>query len=566
LEEEKEKQEAEKQQQKEADGPDPCITDHINVMNSGGEGGDDPEVEIMDGDGNRDEMRSPKKKKKKSSKKETRKERKSARKGMESTTEKPSRSKKGTKRGKPSEDKGEDPIEETGGSTLCEGRFSTARSTPGKKVQVREKPPHDHKFKREYVEGSVVLSQDDHHTEFTMKLRGLLKEGQKVDEHLAIVPAKKGSTTPVLTTPNEIPLNQTDLGANVNVDTKSTVEKKHPMGKDSADLNEEDWPDPEVWFSFVVASDVDPEEILDRIRHEWKKNGGRRLGIKDLKTHHQEGSIVLYHLYNQGSEETIASEGIEIPTRAKEEELSDNMVENFKWANVNIPEFTLALKVPNIPGQGTSKMNKVTWRMKNMRKAYHLVCDKSHVPHLQDLMAIAKDRNLVAPIWGKQVNPSNTIANFRGKWGETPSWQIQHLKSFTKHHVNFHASMIEAGFDGIWDLDKAVTIYNVTNQLHLEGYMCLWTIMYTKLKPSDGHPLLTEIHQKQAMGDMEAVIPNVAEAATMVAMINKNVVAYLLNYLVDAGMPTEFVTDLLKSSCDASLFHSAGQCTWDKET
>ena len=52
--------------------------------------------------------------------------------------------------------------------------------------------------------------------------RGLLKEGQKVDEHLAIMPVKEGNTTPVLTTPNEIPLNQTDLGTNINVDPKAT--------------------------------------------------------------------------------------------------------------------------------------------------------------------------------------------------------------------------------------------------------------------------------------------------------------------------------------------------------
>jgi hypothetical protein len=74
------------------------------------------------------------------------------------------------------------------------------------------------------------------------------------------------------------------------------------------------------------------------------------------------------------------------------------MVDNFKWAFADIPEFTLALKVPNIPGKNTSKMNKMSWQMKNMRKAFHMVCDKKHAPQLQELMAIAKDRNLIAPI------------------------------------------------------------------------------------------------------------------------------------------------------------------------
>jgi hypothetical protein len=51
----------------------------------------------------------------------------------------------------------------------------------------------------------------------------------------------------------------------VNVDAKATFEKKCPWGKDNADLDEEDWPDPEVWFSMVISSDVPPEEILDRV-------------------------------------------------------------------------------------------------------------------------------------------------------------------------------------------------------------------------------------------------------------------------------------------------------------
>ena len=86
-----------------------------------------------------------------------------------------------------------------------------------------------------------------------------------MDEYLAIIPVKEGSTTPVITTPNEILFNQTDLGTNVNVDAKAIFEKKCPWGKDNADLDEEDWPDPEVWFSMVISSDVPPEEILDRV-------------------------------------------------------------------------------------------------------------------------------------------------------------------------------------------------------------------------------------------------------------------------------------------------------------
>ena len=93
-----------------------------------------------------------------------------------------------------------------------------------------------------------------------------------MDPHLTIMPLREDKTSPVITTPNEVPINQTDLGSNVNVDSKAVFEKRRPWGKDS-DLPEEDWPDPEIWFSFVISSDEPPEDILERIRHEWKKSG-----------------------------------------------------------------------------------------------------------------------------------------------------------------------------------------------------------------------------------------------------------------------------------------------------
>ena len=58
--------------------------------------------------------------------------------------------------------------------------------------------------------------------------------------------------------------------------------------------------------------------------------------------------------------------------------------------------------------------------MKTMRKAYHMVCDRKQVPQLQDLLTITKDRNLIAPIWGKQMESSNAIMKGKGK-KKTPS-------------------------------------------------------------------------------------------------------------------------------------------------
>jgi hypothetical protein len=41
------------------------------------------------------------------------------------------------------------------------------------------------------------------------------------------------------------------------------------------------------------------------------------LGVKELKTHHPEGSIVLYHMYTQRNEKSIVPEGHRILEKGK---------------------------------------------------------------------------------------------------------------------------------------------------------------------------------------------------------------------------------------------------------
>ncbi len=73
---------------------------------------------------------------------------------------------------------------------------------------------------------------------------------------------------------------------------------------------------------------------------------------------------------------------------------------DLKWVEKEVPPFTIALKVPNIPGQDTSKLSKMPWKMKQRRKTIQMVCATTNVQHLQGLMKIAKDRELVAHILG----------------------------------------------------------------------------------------------------------------------------------------------------------------------
>ncbi len=148
---------------------------------------------------------------------------------------------------------------------------------------------------------------------------------------------------------------------------------------------------PIVNFSFVFLYNKDPEKVLGRIKQEWRKGGGKRLYIKELRTHEAKGTTVLYLLHNKGTESTLHAEAIIIMSNERDQEAADSM-NDFPWAEKALPVFAFSRKVPNIPGQDTQKMQKMPWKMKDFRKALHIVCGKDHVLHIQALMEVAKRR------------------------------------------------------------------------------------------------------------------------------------------------------------------------------
>jgi hypothetical protein len=156
-----------------------------------------------------------------------------------------------------------------------------------------------------------------------------------------------------------------------------------------------------------------------------------------LRTHNLEGLIVLYHMHTTGHESTIVEEGRKSFEKARDLEASDT-IEEFKWKSQEIPDFLLVLKVPNIHGQTTKKLDKIPWQMKNQQKALHITSDAKHAKQIQNLIQVKKDRNLVEPIWGKQVCPNNVIVTKKDEKDRTKSWQISNVKKYTKRHMNYH--------------------------------------------------------------------------------------------------------------------------------
>ncbi len=110
-----------------------------------------------------------------------------------------------------------------------------------------------------------------------------------MDKHFLIMPLDEREEEPILTAPTEIPLNHTNLGANISFPPNVSFEKRKPWRKSKEELKEKDYLDPEVNFRFVFLCDKEPEEILGLIRQEWRKYGGNRMQLMALKTRNPKG-------------------------------------------------------------------------------------------------------------------------------------------------------------------------------------------------------------------------------------------------------------------------------------
>ena len=209
--------------------------------------------------------------------------------------------------------------------------------------------------------------------------------------------------------PAQVPFNFTEMGENILIPDNAKFEQVKPWGKNAtkADGTDADPQDPEVYFTFCFCCDKDPETILQRVRPEWRRQGGNRLELKELGCFNTETALVLYFMHNECNEQSTVRELSRILERARNEEKEHD--KEFSFANNDIPLMSTRILMPKVPGQDTSMYDDWHWRDSNKRKAIHIECVEEDVNHLQTLVEIAKRRNLIAAMWGKQVKLSNVV-------------------------------------------------------------------------------------------------------------------------------------------------------------
>jgi hypothetical protein len=431
-------------------------------------------------------------------------------------------------------------------SALKQGRYTARPSTPAPERM------HLHEHTRIIVEAAYKCEKDDDRFKsFLAALSSLLSYGQMVDEHFTINPVREGGRDKDWSDPNKLPTSMTALGAHLAITSSSRVFEK-PRGGPSKEKGKKDSRPDTVYFSFAVSSDIEPAEIMARIAVDWSILGGTRLAVKALNYFDTCTPIAIYFLWNEGHSDTILQELKTILLSVIPVEIGGPIP--------TLPPLALRKNIPRTPGQVSVDFNNLSLQAQMARRAWHIEVESKHSATLVDLVRKAKDDNAISEMWGRQVHFSEVADN------NTPSAEIKRYVKFSQRHVNFHCSMTCEDIKGITNLDATAQIFSITSNESV-GQLSLRQVLLKYMKMSDGHSLIAEIHQRGPMGLVEVIIPNTAEAESMILMMNRHFPAFCYHYLTThAGMGDVFVKALLKDACCPTLFATINQCQWDAAT
>jgi hypothetical protein len=203
-----------------------------------------------------------------------------------------------------------------------------------------------------------------------------------------------------------------------------------------------------------------------------------------------------------------------------------------------------------------STFNKLSNRAQYARKSWHLEVASKYATKMKHLIQMAKEYGCVKHYWGVHVHLSK-VTNINSMLTKAKR-QVE----VAQKHTNYEASMTPEELVGVINLDHPTPIRHPTTGLHVVSYTLRYVLL-NFFKMGDGHPLIAEAHQGDISLPTHIIIPNIPEAEHLVGMMNRNLPAFLLNALREQGLLEEFIDDLLKNSCEATMLAKMHQCKWD---
>ena len=230
--------------------------------------------------------------------------------------------------------------------------------------------------------------------------------------------------------------------------------KAKPHRDDAAAENKNTKEYPIVYFTFAIATDLNPRNLIDGIRNKWEMHAGGKLMVKDLQSLESKVAFVLYFVCTGTPHRCILR-----TLRCILQEAAELRLEGTVIAEVNgdehpitiIPEISIRAQVLRLKGVDAKDFDKLPWHIKENRKALHVEAKPEDIQELKDLVKLAKECGIVALHLGKMAHINEVMDN-----NSTPG-QIKRMVKFVMKHANYQGLMTGETIIGIALLDGEVS-------------------------------------------------------------------------------------------------------------
>jgi hypothetical protein len=219
----------------------------------------------------------------------------------------------------------------------------------------------------------------------------------------------------------------------------------------------------------------------------------------------------------------------------------------------------LRVQVALLKGAPVNAFLKLSHQAQQARRSWHLEVDCQYASKMKALVQVAKDYGCIKEFWGCHAHLSKVPdANSSAREAKR---QVDVAQSYT----NYQISMTSEELEGITALDEQVNIIHPATS-EIVSLLSLRMVFLNYLKMQVGHPIIAEVHQEDYCKPAYVIIPQAEEAERMIGMMQKNLPAFLFHILTDAGFTDNFIKELLRQTCEASLVAEVPLCKWDSAT
>jgi len=142
--------------------------------------------------------------------------------------------------------------------------------------------------------------------------------------------------------------------------------------------------DPVVYFTFAIATDVLPQNLINGIETEWETHGGGKLQVKDLQTQESKVVLALYYIYTSTPYNIILKTIQMILRDASSTREHERMTleGDDSYNPLPVPNVSIRAQVPRLKGVDSSSFDKLPYHVRENRKVLHIKTDPNDEAHL----------------------------------------------------------------------------------------------------------------------------------------------------------------------------------------